>query len=67
MTLETIGLLVAFATKYTIPAALQIIALFEKKEATVDEVRGAFANAHKAYESYENLPEGSTIPPLPPA
>lgn len=66
MEAATISLLVQFAIKYGIPAAIQIANLFQKKEATIDEVLAAFSRAHKAYEDYEALPPGSPVTPLPP-
>lgn len=62
----TIALLIGFATKYGIPAAIKIAELFHKKEATTADVVAAFSAAHTAYEDYEALPPGSTVPPLPP-
>lgn len=63
----TISLLIQFAIKFGIPAAVQIAALFQKKEATIEDVQAAFGRAHKSYEDFEALPPGSTVPPLPPA
>jgi hypothetical protein len=57
--------IVAFATQYGIPAAQKIIELLQKKDATIEDVKAAFAAAHKSYEEYEALPEGSTVPALP--
>lgn len=62
----TISLLTQFAINFGIPAALKIAALFQKKEATIEDVIAAFSAAHASYESYEALPPGSTVPPLPP-
>lgn len=67
MDAATISLLVQFALRYGIPAAIEISHLFQKKEATLEEVKAAFSRAHKSYEDYEALPPGSPVTPLPPA
>lgn len=65
MTPETIALLVSFAIKFGIPAAQEIVKLFHRRDATVQDVEEAFARAHASYESYEGtLPPG--VEPLPP-
>lgn len=66
MEAATLNLLISFAVQYGIPAALKIIDLMKKKDATIEDVQAAFQAAHKSYSDYENLPEGSTVPPLPP-
>ena len=61
---ETIALLIGYATKYGIPAAIEIVKLFKVKDATPADVIAAFARSHKSYEEYEGvLPEG--VEPLP--
>lgn len=67
MTPTTIALIIQFSIQYGIPAALKIIDLFQKKDATIEDVKAAFALAHKSYEEYENLPSGGSVPALPPA
>lgn len=67
MSPATIALLVQFSLQYGIPAAIKVAELFQKKDATVDDVIVAFKLAKKPYDQYENLPEGSPIQPLPPA
>jgi hypothetical protein len=64
---ETIALLARFAIEFGLPAARKLIDLFEKKDATIADVRAAFAAAHTSYDDYEALPAGSPVSPLPPA
>lgn len=52
MSPATIAIIAQFAIQYGIPAALKLVALFEKKDATVEDVKAAFALAHKSYEEY---------------
>jgi len=63
---EIIGTLANFAIEFGIPAAINIAHLFDKKEATLDDVTNAFKAAHTSYEEYENLPAGGPVKPLPP-
>ena len=63
----TISLIAQFAIQFGIPAAQHLIALYEKPNATIEDVKAAFALAHKSYEEYENLPAGSSVEPLPAA
>lgn len=59
MSPATIALIANFAIQFGFPAALKLIALFEKKDATVEDVKAAFALAHKSYEDYVN---GTALP-----
>ena len=65
MTPATISLIAQFAISFGIPAALELIELFHKKDATLEDVKATFQLAHKHYEEYEALPADSTVPPLP--
>lgn len=67
MTPATIAILAQFAVQFGLPAAIKLIDLFKKRDATVEDVSAAFALARKAYEEYEALPPGSPVAPLPPA
>lgn len=62
---QTIALIAQFAIEFGLPAAAKLIALFEKKDATIADVKAAFADAHTAYEEYENLTPGGAVKPLP--
>jgi hypothetical protein len=52
MSPATIAIIAQFAIQYGIPAALKLVSLFEKKDATVEDVKAAFSLAHKSYEEY---------------
>ncbi len=65
MELATVTLIAQFALKFGVPAALALAELFAKKEATIEDVRKAFALAHTSYDQYEALVPGGPVPALP--
>lgn len=66
MTPSTIAILAQFAIQFGLPAALKLIDLYRKRDATIEDVHAAFSAAYKSYEEYEDLPPGSPVTPLPP-